>query len=175
MCLPGQQEVRVRTFFFYPFGNQTCRFAWFPVGKRPAVFEMGHWRREDWCVTAAAIPRVPWRQWGGPKDIGEGRLTHEETGAVVLHDVTLWNDADRILRQREAAESWKNMFKAGYTAALSGGKYLWAFSMRHSPWPAPLFKEGKGQPRKVGGDLEFKLKRVRLYLAISSAGCGGLH
>lgn len=63
-------------------------------------------------------------QRGGPEDIGEGRWTHEETGAVVLHDVTLRNDADRILRQREAAEGWKNMFKARYITALSGGKYL---------------------------------------------------
>lgn len=63
-------------------------------------------------------------QRGGPEDIGEGRWAHEETGAVVLHDVTLRDDADRISQQREAADGWKNLFKARYITALSGGKYL---------------------------------------------------
>lgn len=48
-------------------------------------------------------------------------------------------------------------------------------SLTNSTVQEKVLKERKSQPREVGGDLELKLKRVRLYLAVSSAYCGGLH
>lgn len=48
-------------------------------------------------------------------------------------------------------------------------------SLTNSTVQEKVLKEGKGHPREAGGDLGFKLKRVRLYLAISSADCGGSH